>query len=83
MSESVEIEIDHNKNIYSSKQAKLILTNFFHEKGMADFKTLHNGVAKSKEHFLIGIFRGKNRTYKMNIKYLSGDKLRIQFISIN
>lgn len=83
LSESVEVEIDHNKNIYSSKQGKLVLSSFFTENGMADFRTLHNGTSKSDEQFLIGTFKGKNRSYKLNIKYISKDETLIQFISIN
>lgn len=64
--ERVEITLHEKSNSYSSRQAEIILKDFFTTKGVKTFRVIHKG-SNSGSEFCIGNLQTKNGIFRTTI----------------
>lgn len=83
LSPSVDIKIGKNQDVYSRKQAEVVINDFFKKHPISTFKPIHESTSKNGVHFLVGELKSGNTTYKLTMKYTANKASEIQSISIS
>ncbi len=79
---SIRLKVVGNSNIYSKKQAEMIISTFFHENSPGSYKITsqkENGKAQS----IIGIFKSEKRNYRFYYRLSEyNNRLQICYLEI-
>ncbi len=62
---TVDLMMLETEDVYSSKQAEVILTNFFSENKPTSFELKHEGKSKVDDYYYIGVLTSGSKTYRI------------------
>jgi Domain of unknown function (DUF4783) len=81
LSNTVEITMDNQKNIFSKEKAVKVLEHFLDDNKVLQFSILNSGKSNStQQQYSIGTLQTSNKTYKVFITVNSNDVItQIQF----
>jgi hypothetical protein len=83
LSPSVDIKIEKKQDIYSRKQAEVVINDFFKKHPISSFKSIHQSTSKNGMNFLVGELNSGKASYKLTLKFTANKESEIQSISIS
>ena len=80
---SVDIKVEKKQDVYSQKQAEVIINDFFKKHPISSFKIKHESTSKNGVRFLVGILVSGNKRYQLTLKYTENGARKIQSFSVS
>lgn len=60
----IELTILEEEDVYSRRQAEMVMSDFFEENSPQDFEVIHQGASNEKARYAIGFLETSNGSYR-------------------